>query len=258
MGMAAQVLAEVDRGALARAAGPKPRNTHLLLEYDTARFPFAPVLSRDVFKVRRLDLLHDYLSRQNARSGRTRRLRPKDNVTICGMMERQPPGSDFWTLYHRFMLAVLAPLVGRGISYTSHPKLRIHLAGTPSVSSFHHDICVTKRIDQVNFWMPFVDVAAGGTIWLESDYGKGDFAPVPVRYGQVLIFDGGYLGHGSVFNDSGGTRVSLDMRFSYKRASTRLEGVSLMDRLAAVLDARDMDPRPPAPTSGASTSPKGD
>lgn len=242
--MAAQFLADVDRAALAREAGPRPRVTHLLLDYDTARFPFAAVLTRDVYRVGRLDLLHRYLDLQRARVGRARRLRPNDNAMVRAMMERQPPGAAFWKLYHHMMLALLAPLIGRGISYTSHPKLRIHLAGTPSVSSFHHDICVTKRIDQVNFWMPFVDVDGGATLWLESDYGRGDFAPVPVRYGQILIFDGGYLGHGSVFNDTDATRVSLDMRFSYKRATTRGEGVSLMDRLATVAESR----RSPTPS----------
>ena len=65
-----------------------------------------------------------------------------------------------------------------------------------------------------HFWMPFTDVDDGTALWLESDYGRGDFAPVPVRYGEVLIFDGGYLGHGSVANRTDRTRVSLDMRFS--------------------------------------------
>ncbi|KVE38572.1 hypothetical protein WS69_08380 [Burkholderia sp. BDU5] len=207
-----------------------------MLDYDTVRFPFAAVLGRDVFKVRRLERLHEYLLDHRRRSARNARLRPRDNLMVSAMMERQPADADFWKVYHGFMLAQLAPLVGRGISYTSHPKLRVHLSGTASVSSFHHDICVTRRIDQINFWMPFTDVDGGATLWLESDYGRGDFEPVPVRYGQVLIFDGGYLGHGSVANDSGVTRVSLDMRFSYKQATTRAEGVSLMNRIVEVLD----------------------
>ncbi|HEX4610369.1 MAG TPA: hypothetical protein VH092_19420, partial [Urbifossiella sp.] len=205
--------------------------------------PFAAVLSRDVYRVRRLDRLHEHLREQNVRQGRRARLTTRDNLTVGGMMGAQPADADFWKLYHGFMLSVLAPLVGRGISYTSHPKLRVHLAGTPSVSSFHHDICVTERIDQINFWMPFTDVVGGAALWLEGDYGKEDFAPVPVRYGQVLFFDGGYLGHGSVFNDSDVTRVSLDMRFSYKKARTRAEGVALMDRLVETVER----PRPPGP-----------
>ncbi|HEH9404307.1 TPA: hypothetical protein SIA26_001784 [Aeromonas bestiarum] len=227
----------VDRAALMAAAGPRPQHSWLLLDYDTRRYPFAALLSRDVFKVQRLELLHHYLQQlQTAEGCRAGSLRPRDNLTLTCMMERQPADAAFYRLYHSFMLQRLAPLVGRGISYTSHPKLRVHLAGTPSVSSFHHDICVTERIDQVNFWMPFTDVQGGATLWLESDYGKCDFAPVTVRYGQILIFDGGYIGHGSMHNDSGRTRVSLDMRFSYKKATTRAEGVALLDHLARVLE----------------------
>lgn len=51
------------------------------------------------------------------------------------------------------------------------------------------------------------------------------------------MFDGGYLGHGSVANDGDTTRVSLDLRFSYSKASTRAEGVALMNRVLERLDA---------------------
>lgn len=235
--------AGVDRAQLVRDAGPLPQATSAILPYDTRRFPFAAVLSRDVYKVRQLDRLHDFLLAQRRAERRPDRgPTHRDNLALRAMMERQHEGADFWKLYHGFMLAVLAPLVGRGISYTSNPKTRVHLAGTPSVSSFHHDLCVTRRIDQVNFWMPFTDVEGDTALWLESDYGRGDFAPVPVRYGQVLIFDGGYLGHGSVENRSDRTRVSLDIRFSFKKATTRAEGVALMDRLCSVLTRHEGNP----------------
>jgi hypothetical protein len=238
----------VDRGELARAAGPTPLRPWTLLEYDTRRFPFAPILGRDAFRAPRLDRLHEYLLQRHARLGSSKRLGSQDNIGGGRLMERQPEDADFWKLYHGFMLRVLAPWVGRGISYTSHPKLRVHLVGTASVSSFHHDICVTKRIDQVNFWMPFTDVDGGATIWLESDYGAMDYRPVPVRYGQVLIFDGGYLGHGSVRNTSDVTRVSLDMRFSYKGAATRADGVALMNRMIQVSDQQGAATAPPTTT----------
>ena len=218
---------DIDRGELVRAAGPTPWRTWTILEYDTERFPFAGVLGRDVFRAQHLDRLHRYVLERHARLGGPKRLGANDNIAGGRLMATQPADADFWRLYHGFALRVLAPWVGRGISYASHPKLRVHLAGTSSVSSFHHDICVTKRIDQVNFWMPFTDVDGASALWLESDYGAKDYRPIPVRYGEVLIFDGGYLGHGSVRNTSDVTRVSLDMRFSYKGASTRADGVAL-------------------------------
>jgi hypothetical protein len=231
--------ADIDRAVLAREAGLCPTRPWVILNYDTRRFPFASVLCRDVFKAQRLDRLHVYLKRHRKKHGDSTRLDYSDNLLLRDMMQGQPQEAEFWKLYHLFMLQVLTPWVGRALSYTSHPKMRTHLVGTKSVSSFHHDICVTRRIDQINFWMPFTDVSGGSALWLESDYGKKDYQPIPVRNGQVLIFDGGYLGHGSVFNDSETTRVSLDMRFSYKRAATRAEGVALMNRMIHVLNQSD-------------------
>ncbi|MBD3921228.1 streptomycin biosynthesis enzyme StrG [Paenibacillus sp. PR3] len=222
--------------AILAAEGPKPLKPWTILAYDTQRFPFAELLIRDVYKVRNLSALHEYLQAKRRSLGLSERLSANDNLTVRKMMQDQPDDSPFYKLYRHFMLKVLSPLVGRGLSYSSHPKMRVHFPGTESVSSFHHDIIVTKRIDQINFWMPFTDVDGTATLWLESDYGAGDYAPIPVRYGEVLIFDGGYIGHGSVPNESGVTRISLDMRFSYKGAATRAEGVDLMNRIIARIE----------------------
>ena len=222
-----------DPAVLALADGATPACSWLILPYDTRSFPFAELLKRDVFGVKRLDLLHEYLRRRRRALGTDEALTVHDNLTLRRLMQDLPDDSPFYRLYRHFMWKVLAPTVGRPLSYSSHPKMRVHLPDTPSVSSFHSDVPVTKRIDQVNLWMPFTDVDDTATLWLESFYGRGDYAPVPVRYGEVLIFDGGYLSHGSVPNRTRTTRVSLDMRFCRKGATTRAEGVDLINRLAA-------------------------
>ena len=225
------------RRALAEE-GPTPTRTWALLPYDTDTFPFADVLRRDVYRVPDLARLHEYVRESRARRGQRERLTAADNIAVREMMQRLPDGATFYTVYRAFMVHVLTRLVGRGISYSSHPKMRVHFPGTGSVSSFHHDIVVTKRVDQVNVWVPFVDVEGTATIWLESDYGAADYAPVPVRYGEALLFDGGYLGHGTVRNEEDVTRLSMDLRFSYKKASTRAESVALMDAVAGALERR--------------------
>jgi hypothetical protein len=201
--------------------------------YDTRRWPFAAVLERDVFRVRPLAALHERLTAQRAAAGGRPVVTPHDNLALRELMQALPDDSAFYRLYHAFMLHVLAPLVGWPLSYSSHPKMRVHLPGTPTVSVFHADVPVTERPDQVNLWIPFTSVADTATLWLESGYGRGDHAPVPVRYGEVLVFDGGYLSHGSVPNTSTVTRVSLDLRFSIKGTKTREDGIRLMDRVAA-------------------------
>lgn len=226
-----------DPAGLALADGAIPACGWLILPYDTRSFPFAGLLKRDVFGVRRLDLLHEYVRQRRRALGADEALTLQDNLTLRRLMQDLADDSPFYQLYRHFMYKVLAPAVGRPLSYSSHPKMRVHLPDTPSVSSFHSDVPVTGRIDQVNFWMPFTDVDDTAALWLESSYGRGDYAPVPLRYGEVLIFDGGYLSHGSVPNRTQTTRVSLDMRFCRKGATTRAEGVDLINRLAARLPA---------------------
>lgn len=219
------------RAAIVAEAGPTPGAPWTLLRYDTGRYPFAAVLSRDVFRVQDLKSLHVHVAAHREKHALPPGPIARDNLALRQMMQDLPDDSAFYRLYHRFMLRVLAPLVGSPLSYSSHPKMRVHLPGTGSVSGFHHDIVVTRRIDQVNFWLPVTDVEGGAALWLESTYGRGDFAPIPVRYGEVLIFDGGYLGHGSVRNDTETTRVSFDMRFSLKGLRKREGGVELMNRV---------------------------
>ena len=223
--------------------GARPNVKWIILPYDTQRFPFAKILQRDVYPVPALDQLHRYIIAAHSQSDRhPTRLTTQHNLFCRKMMQVLADDSPFYKLYHHFMKAVLAPLVGRTLSYSCHPKMRIHFPDTPSVSSFHCDVPVTCRPDQINFWMPFTNVQESATLWLESDYGKADYQPLPLRYGQVLIFDGGYLGHGSVANVSDVTRISLDMRFSLSKFKTREGGIELMNRLVKRLAGFDVLP----------------
>jgi hypothetical protein len=222
--------------ALVEAAGElRPVASKVQFGYDTERFPFAALLRRDVFRVRSLESLHtDIVAARELRGQRTD-LRTRDNLAARALVQQLPDSAPFFQLYHEFMRLVLAPIARRSLSYSNRPKVRVHFPGTSSVSSFHADVPVTKRVDQINFWLPITDVHGSATLQLESKYGAQDYAPVPLRYGQALIFDGGYLGHGSVHNSTEVTRISFDMRFGYRGATTRAEGVELMDRIVARL-----------------------
>ncbi len=223
--------------ALAEAADElRPVASRVRLGYDTERFPFAALLRRDVFGVRSLESLHTEVLAARARRGQHGELRTRDNLAARALVQRLPASAPFFQLYHEFMRLVLAPVAGRSLSYSNRPKVRVHFPGTASVSSFHADAPVTKRVDQINFWLPITDVHDSAALLLETDYGLQDYTPVPLRYGQALIFDGGYLGHGSVLNSTDVTRVSFDMRFGYRGATTRAEGVDLMNRIVRRLD----------------------
>ena len=187
-----------------------------LLFYDTAKFPFAEFLAKTVFKVPTLDKLHVYWSRHKQSKGLSSSLGYPDNMILRKAMQKLPDESAFYALYHGFVRDVIAPAFGNRISYSAHPKMRVHLSGTGSVSAWHRDADVTCRPEQINVWLPFTDTYAGNTLWVESDYGLRDFQPVDVPYGAALIFDGGSLEHGTVNNDTSSTRISIDFRFSLK------------------------------------------
>jgi len=191
------------------------------VEYDTEAFAFQQIIARDIYGVRQLALLHQAQSereqwRDDERAGYRANLRLRDQ------MKDLPAGCPLYQAYHGFVRNVIAAAFGGKIAYANRPKWRVHLAHTCSVSAWHCDAQVTRRSDQLTVWVPFVDVEGGCTMHVETGYGRGDFIPVTLRYGQALIFDGGYLAHGSVRNHTNTTRVSMDLRFACHHSTTAI------------------------------------
>jgi hypothetical protein len=182
----------------------------LVIDYDTDRYPFQRILAAQVFRVPSLDHLH-LARRQEIR--RTE-LTHADNLALRERMQQLPDDSGFYRVYHAWIAHVLAARYANKISYTAHPKMRVHLAGTGSVSEFHRDVDTTGRLDQINCYLPFTDVHDTCSIWAESSYDARDYEPIALRYGQALLWDGGLLEHGTFPNRTGLTRVSCDFRFS--------------------------------------------
>lgn len=181
----------------------------LVIGYDTGRYPFQRILATDVFRVTRLDQLHVTWRRQTCRD----ELSYADNLALRHRMQQLPDDCAFYRVYHAWIANEVARRYGKRISYSAHPKMRVHLAGTGSVSEFHRDVPITGRADQINCYLPFTDVRGGCTIWSESRYGAGDYEPIDLRYGQALLWDGGELEHGTYPNLTDTTRVSCDFRF---------------------------------------------
>jgi hypothetical protein len=90
------------------------------------------------------------------------------------------------------------------------PNFRVHEHGREATSPMHRDRDYVRERGLLKIWLPFTRVSGGGTLWVESAEGRGDMAPVTLEYGQALLFDSLNLMHGCRFNDSGGTRVSMD------------------------------------------------
>lgn len=181
----------------------------MVIEYDTRRYPFQRVLAYEAFGNARLDQLHAAWKRRTHRE----ELNYNDNLRLRRRMQQLPDDSVFYKLYHAWVAKVVAPKYGNRISYSAHPKMRVHLARTGGVSEFHCDADITSRPDQINCYLPFTDVHGTATIWIENQYGARDYEPANLTYGQALLWDGGRLEHGSFPNETDSTRVSCDFRF---------------------------------------------
>ena len=46
---------------------------------------------------------------------------------------------------------------------------------------------INLNIIQVNWWFPFTPVSGSNSLFVESRPGAGDFKPVQLQYGQVII-----------------------------------------------------------------------
>ncbi|AWF80532.1 streptomycin biosynthesis enzyme StrG [Microbulbifer sp. A4B17] len=185
----------------------------IIVRYDVNQYPFQRVLSSSVFKVPNLHKLHEVWKKQSGKQVLTY----KDNIVLRELMQRLPDNSLFYQIYHTWVANVIAPHFNRKISYSAHPKMRVHLSGTGCVSGFHRDVDITKQYDQINCYLPFTNVFEGCTVWCETDYGTDQYKPLNLRYGEALLWDGGMLKHGSKENDTGHTRISCDFRFSPKK-----------------------------------------
>lgn len=174
------------------------------IPYDVEQFPFAEMAAA-ALGVGRLEELPSV--RDRGRAGLERSLSIRDDLTRAGA------GGALRAAYLAFVRHVIGPRLGGWISHTSRATYRVQLVGAPGVSAWHRDAAVTGRFDYVNAWVPFLDVDGPSTLWVEDGYEGGDHRPVPVRYGEVLVFDGGLLEHGSVTNDGITPRVSMDFRF---------------------------------------------
>jgi hypothetical protein len=123
-----------------------------------------------------------------------------------------------------FISNLVRPLFNEEILHERVPMLRVHQPNNLAVFDFHtdKDYLAPPEYFEVyehehNFWMPLTNAYDTNTVWLESEPGKGDFAPICSQYGELIQFDGANLMHGNHINTTKQTRVSLDFRVLPKR-----------------------------------------
>lgn len=91
------------------------------------------------------------------------------------------------------------------------PSLRIHYPGFTSYGVLHTDREYNHPANEINIWLPITRTTGTASMIIESAVGRGDYTPVELDYGGLLIFDSA-LTHGNRVNEEGYTRMSFDMR----------------------------------------------
>jgi hypothetical protein len=125
-------------------------------------------------------------------------------------------GGAFLTVYKSFIKDHLAPLMGDFL-YQTKPTIRFHLRDNVAVGGWHRDRDYNHNPKEINVFLPMTRAFGTNTMWIESEEGKQDFAPLESGYGQYTIFDGANLQHGNHSNTTSITRVSFDCRLLEKR-----------------------------------------
>ena len=115
-------------------------------------------------------------------------------------------------VYHDFLLEVLVKQVGEIATYQCPPSFRFHYCGLGS-SVFHSDREFGVEDGRINVCVPLTPVWGDNSLWIESKVGSGQYEAVNMKPGQLLIFDGVNLRHGSKTNSTAATRISFDLRF---------------------------------------------
>jgi hypothetical protein len=133
-----------------------------------------------------------------------------------------PPGLNhrFRGVYHEFVRGVVAPLLGchpDDVYYQRTPTLRIVVPSAAAVGHKHCDYEYYHQPAEINFWIPLTPTYGTNTLFVESEPGRADFAPLACELGEAVKFWGNQCVHYTVANAEPTTRVSLDFRAVDKR-----------------------------------------
>ena len=169
-----------------------------ILEYDPTRYNFRK-WACEVLGVKDLEAIH------SSNTIRTFNVSPTSNQLVRSF-------SSILEIYKSFIEEVLDKEIGGITDYQSPPSFRFHYSGLGS-SVFHRDRDFGVEQGRINVWVPLTNVWGDNSLWIEGKEGAEDHQPITMQFGQILLFDGVNISHGSKINTTSSTRVSFDFRF---------------------------------------------
>lgn len=139
----------------------------------------------------------------------------KDSSTIFHKMfyDKLHQGwGELQSMYDNFIQYAVAPNYEEDFLYQAFPTIRFHLPNNIAVGAFHNDAEFNHPKGEMNYIIPLTNSDDTASCWLESEPGKKDVEPIPLRIGELVKFNGNELTHGNKKNETGKTRVSMDFR----------------------------------------------
>jgi len=168
-----------------------------IIEYDSARYDFRK-WACEVLGVQELEIIH------RLNKVKTCNISPTANQLAKSF-------SSILEIYQSFVLNVLDKEIGGVANFQSPPSFRFHYSGLGS-SVFHRDRDFGVEQGRINVWVPLTNVWGDNSLWIEGTEGAEDHEPITMKFGQMLLFDGVNISHGSKINTTSSTRVSFDLR----------------------------------------------
>ena len=168
-----------------------------ILEYDSTRYNFRK-WACELLGVNDLETIH------SLNKVKTCNISPTANQLAKSF-------SSIQKIYKSFVLDVIDNEIGGITNYQSPPSFRFHYSGLGS-SVFHRDRDFGVEQGRINVWVPLTNVWGNNSLWIEGKEGAEDHQPITMQFGQILLFDGVNISHGSKINTTSLTRVSFDFR----------------------------------------------
>jgi len=176
-----------------------------VFSYDTSKYDFRKTICKSL-NDDDLENLHKkfdyYLLERNKDQSTAFHKAFYENYNNCGFKE----------VYESFIKEFCTDVLESKVVNQTKPTFRVHMPNNVGVGEFHKDSDYNHPLEEINFLVPFTDAEETSTIWVESVPNLGDYKPVNLKYGQVLVFRGGLLKHGNKMNETDKTRVSIDFR----------------------------------------------
>jgi hypothetical protein len=174
-------------------------------QYDLDRFDFVAALGRIFDEVD--------LGRLGSDVRYARLTRATDQSTDYHRRFYDAFESELSTLFRAFVADFVPSILGTAeFCFQRSPTFRVHLPDNVAVGEFHVDGDYNHQNGEVNFWVPLTPVWGSNSLWIEETLGGGDYKPVVLKPGELLVFDAVNWRHGNIANSTGSTRVSFDFR----------------------------------------------